>query len=189
LILFFGVSHVKVKFGTAASVHVQRQLLSISAKQCQSVPTEKPDSSPEARKQREASPNRKERGIDCAEQQTQPTTPNPFISNLISTLISFLTQTTHTTPPRKTHVLNEEVAQIGSITHFFSKISVAIIELTAPINVGETILIKGPTTDFEQVVDSMQIEHQNVQHAEKGQSIGLKLSQPVKEKDVVYKKK
>jgi hypothetical protein len=84
---------------------------------------------------------------------------------------------------------NEEVAQIGSITHFFSKISVAIVELTAPLNVGETILIKGPTTDFEQVVDSMQIEHQNVQHAEKGQSIGLKLSQPVKEKDVVYKKK
>jgi hypothetical protein len=86
-------------------------------------------------------------------------------------------------------MLNEEVAQIGHVTHFFSKINVAIIELTAPLNVGEHILIKGPATDFEQVVDSMQIEHQTVQKAEKGQSIGLKLSQPAKEKDVVYKKK
>jgi translation elongation factor EF-1alpha len=81
-----------------------------------------------------------------------------------------------------------EVVQIGHITHFFSKISVAIIELTASISVGDSILIKGPTTDFEQVVDSMQIEHQNIQSAEAGQSIGLKTAQVVKEKDVVYKK-
>ena len=81
-----------------------------------------------------------------------------------------------------------EVVQIGHITHFFSKISVAIVELTAPLSVGNRILIKGPTTDFEQVVDSMQIEHQNVQRAEAGQSIGLKTVQHVKEKDVVYKK-
>jgi hypothetical protein len=81
-----------------------------------------------------------------------------------------------------------EVVQIGHITHFFSKISVAIIELTVPISVGDSILIKGPTTDFEQVVDSMQIEHQNIQRAEAGQSIGLKTAQLVKEKDVVYKK-
>ena len=82
----------------------------------------------------------------------------------------------------------ENVVEIGRITHFFSKINVAVIELKAPLNVGDTIAIKGPNTDFEQVVDSMQIEHENVQHAEKGQSIGLKVVQPVKEKDVVYKK-
>ena len=81
-----------------------------------------------------------------------------------------------------------EVVQIGHITHFFSKISVAIVELTAPLSVGNRILVKGPATDFEQVVDSMQIEHQNVQRAEAGQSIGLKTVQHVKEKDVVYKK-
>jgi hypothetical protein len=81
-----------------------------------------------------------------------------------------------------------EVVQIGHITHFFSKINVAIVELTAPLSVGESILIKGPTTDFEQVVDSMQIEHQNIQTAEAGQSIGLKTAQLVKEKDMVYKK-
>jgi hypothetical protein len=81
-----------------------------------------------------------------------------------------------------------EVVQIGHITHFFSKISVAIVELTAPLAVGDRILVKGPATDFEQVVDSMQIEHQNVQRAEAGQSIGLKTVQHVKEKDMVYKK-
>ena len=83
---------------------------------------------------------------------------------------------------------DEEVVQVGHITHFFSKIGVAIVILTATLIVGDRILVKGPTTDFEQVVDSMQIEHQNVQRAESGQSIGLKVAQPVKEKDVVYKK-
>jgi len=83
---------------------------------------------------------------------------------------------------------DEEVVQVGHITHFFSKIGVAIVILTATLIVGDRILVKGPATDFEQVVDSMQIEHQNVQRAESGQSIGLKVAQPVKEKDVVYKK-
>ena len=83
---------------------------------------------------------------------------------------------------------DEEVVQIGHIKHFFSKISVAIVELTAPLTAGDHILVKGPTTDFEQVVDSMQIEHQNVQRADSGQSIGLKTARHVKEKDMVYKK-
>ena len=83
---------------------------------------------------------------------------------------------------------DEEVVQVGHITHFFPKISVAIVELSAPLAVGDHILVKGPATDFEQVVDSMQIEHQNVPRAESGQSVGLKTAQPVKEKDVVYKK-
>jgi putative protease len=82
----------------------------------------------------------------------------------------------------------ENIIEIGRVTHFFSKISVAVIELTAPLAVGDTILIKGPTTDFEQAVESMQIEHKNVQRAEAGQSIGLKVAQRVREKDTVYKK-
>ena len=85
--------------------------------------------------------------------------------------------------------MEEELVEIGRITHFFSKIDVAVIELTAPLNVGDTITIKGPTTDFEQKVDSMQIEHKNVQKAEPGQSIGLKVKQRVRETDTVYKKK
>jgi len=82
----------------------------------------------------------------------------------------------------------ENVVEIGRITHFFTKISVAVIELTMPLAVGDTIVIKGPTTDFEQPVESMQIEHNNVQRAEAGQSIGLKVAQRVRENDMVYKK-
>lgn len=82
----------------------------------------------------------------------------------------------------------ENVVEIGRITHFFTKISVAVIELIAPLAVGDTIMIKGPTTDFEQVVESMQIEHNNVQRAEAGQSIGLRVAQRVRENDMVYKK-
>lgn len=82
----------------------------------------------------------------------------------------------------------EEVIEVGHITHFFSKISVAVVELSAALSVGDRILVKGPVTDFEQVVDSMQIEHQNVQMAEAGHSVGMKTAQPVRERDVVYKK-
>lgn len=82
----------------------------------------------------------------------------------------------------------EEVVEVGHIIHFFSKISVAVVELTAPLAVGERILVKGPSTDFEQVVESMQIEHMNIQRAEAGQSIGLKTAQQAKVRDVVYKK-
>jgi putative protease len=82
----------------------------------------------------------------------------------------------------------ENVIEVGRITHFFPKISVAVIELTAPLAVGDTIAVKGPNTDFEQPIESMQIEHQNIQRAEAGQSIGLKVQQRVRETDRVYKK-
>jgi len=82
----------------------------------------------------------------------------------------------------------EEIVEVGHITHFFSKINVAVVELTAPLCVGDNILVKGPSTDFEQVVDSMQIEHKNIPKAEAGQSIGLKMAEHSRERDIVYKK-
>jgi len=82
----------------------------------------------------------------------------------------------------------ENIVEVGRITHFFSKINVAVIELTAPLVVGDNILVKGPSTDFEQTVESMQIEHKNIQRAEAGQSVGLKLVQRARERDAVYKK-
>ena len=82
----------------------------------------------------------------------------------------------------------ENIVEVGRITHFFSKIGVAVVELTAPLVVGDSILVKGPSTDFEQVVESMQIEYTNIPRAEAGQSIGLKLAQRAREKDAVYKK-
>ncbi len=82
----------------------------------------------------------------------------------------------------------EAVIEIGHIVHFFSKINVAVVELSLPLAVGDCILIKGPSTDFEQTIESMQIDRKDIQRAEGGKSIGLKVVQPVKEKDVVYKK-
>jgi hypothetical protein len=82
----------------------------------------------------------------------------------------------------------EAVIEIGNIGHFFAKISVAVVNLSLPLAIGDHILVKGPCTDFEQIVESMQIDRKTLQRAEGGQSIGLKVNQPVKEKDVVYKK-
>jgi len=81
----------------------------------------------------------------------------------------------------------EELQEVGKITHFFSKISVAVVDLTATLSVGDRIRIQGPTTDFEQTVDSMQIEHENVKSAKKGQSVGLQVKERVRENDTVYK--
>ena len=82
----------------------------------------------------------------------------------------------------------ENVIEVGHITHFFSKINVAVIELTESLAAGDSILVKGPSTDFEQTVESMQIEHENIPRAEAGQSVGLKLAQRARERDTVYKK-
>ncbi len=78
--------------------------------------------------------------------------------------------------------------EIGRISHYFSKAGVAAIEITkGSLAVGDTIRIKGHTSDFTQKVDSMQIEHQTVQTAVPGQSIGIKVAQHAREHDVVYK--
>jgi putative protease len=84
--------------------------------------------------------------------------------------------------------LDEPIIEIGYISHFFSKINVGIIELTLPISVGDHILVKGLLTDFDQKVESMQIDRREIHMAEGGQSVGLKLTQLAREKDVVYKR-
>jgi len=73
------------------------------------------------------------------------------------------------------------------VTHYFTKIGVAVIELTDKLSVGDRILVQGSTTDFEQAVASMQIEHKNVPSALRGQSIGLRVEQRVREGDKVYR--
>ena len=77
--------------------------------------------------------------------------------------------------------------QIGVVTHYYNKIGVAIIKMSAPLKIGEKIKISGHDQEFTQVVDSMQIEHQKIEKAKKGDEIGVKVDQPVKEKDLVYK--
>ena len=77
--------------------------------------------------------------------------------------------------------------QVGKVSHYFSKISVAVIELSDTLKTGDKIRIKGHETDFYEKVESMQIDHVNVKEAKKGQSIGMKVADKVREGDIVYK--
>jgi hypothetical protein len=84
--------------------------------------------------------------------------------------------------------MDEEVIEIGSVIHYFSKINVAIVQLSLPLSVGDHILIKGPTTDFEQTADSIQLNRKNIQRAEGGQTVAIRVSQTARLKDAVFKK-
>ena len=78
--------------------------------------------------------------------------------------------------------------KIGVITHYFGKIGVAAIEVTAgELRVGDTIHVKGHTSDFTQTVDSMQLEHDTVQSAKKGQTVGVKVTEHARQHDEVFK--
>ena len=76
---------------------------------------------------------------------------------------------------------------IGQVTHYYGKIGVAILKLDAPLSVGDVLAIVGSTTDLEQVVKSMQVEHQNIDQAAEGDLVGLKVKDKVREGDTVYK--
>lgn len=80
-----------------------------------------------------------------------------------------------------------EEKEIGKVTHYYGKVSVAVVELAAPLQVGDRVAFRGATTDFEQEIKSIQIEHQNVQRAEAEQLIGVKVDDKVRAGDVVYK--
>ena len=81
---------------------------------------------------------------------------------------------------------NEKI--IGRVTHFYNKIGVAVIELTeGGVKAGETLHFQGGERDFEQPVESMQVEHEEISEAKKGDSIGMKVNEPVREGYVVYK--
>ncbi len=78
--------------------------------------------------------------------------------------------------------------KIGVITHYFGKIGVAAIEITAgELRVGDTIRVKGHTSDFTQKVESMQIEHRTVEVAHPGESVGLRVAGHAHEHDEVFR--
>ncbi|MGH7775223.1 MAG: hypothetical protein ACREQA_23600 [Candidatus Binatia bacterium] len=77
---------------------------------------------------------------------------------------------------------------IGRVTHYYSHLSVGIMELTGgELKVGDTIHIKGKHTDFIQTVDSIQIEHQSVTQAEMGKVVGIKVKEKVREHDQIFR--
>jgi hypothetical protein len=77
--------------------------------------------------------------------------------------------------------------RIGKVTHYFDRISVAVLELTEKLQVGDTLRFLGHSTDFKQAVDSLQIEHKNVTEAKPDQDVALKVSQKVHPNDAVLK--
>ena len=79
-----------------------------------------------------------------------------------------------------------EEKKIGMVTHYFGKINVAIIKIEEDgLKIGDTIHIKGHTSDFTQKIESMELEHKPIQEAKVGDSIGLKISEHAREGDVV----
>ena len=81
----------------------------------------------------------------------------------------------------------KEKKEIGEIAHFFTNINVAVIKLSGTIKIGDKISIEGATTNIQQKVDSMQIDHKDVKEAKKGKSIGMKIKDRAREGDKVFK--
>ena len=81
-----------------------------------------------------------------------------------------------------------ERKKVGEVFHFYGKIGVCAIRLTdGALAVGDTVAIQGPTSNLEQRVDSLQVEHAEVTRGEIGQEVGMKVRERVREKDFVYK--
>lgn len=78
-------------------------------------------------------------------------------------------------------------SEVGTVVHYYDKLGVAIVELAAPLAVGDTIKVKRGEDEFEQQVASMQVEHAEVQAGKKGDSVGIKVDQKTKEGAVVFK--
>ena len=94
-------------------------------------------------------------------------------------------------PPRPLPPLEEpasnEVA-VGTVTHYYSHLSVAVVQINkGELKAGDTIRIKGNSTDIVQTVESMEYEHRHVDNASAGQSVGIKIKDHVREHDIVYR--
>ena len=76
---------------------------------------------------------------------------------------------------------------IGTVTHYFDKPHVGVVQLVADLSVGDTIHFRGHTTDFEQSVDSIQIEHAGVESAGPGELVAIKVVDRVRDNDTVFK--
>jgi len=75
---------------------------------------------------------------------------------------------------------------IGVVTHYFNHLSVGIVKLKSPMKKGDKIKIKGHTTDIEQTADEIQYDHKNIEAGKKGQEVGIKVKDHVREGDEVF---
>lgn len=76
--------------------------------------------------------------------------------------------------------------EIGTVSSYFSHVNVAAIKLSSALRVGDKVHVKGNTTDFELVVDGMQIERKDVKSAKKGDHVGIKVPEKVRPNDKVF---
>lgn len=78
--------------------------------------------------------------------------------------------------------------KVGVISHYYDKIGVAVIDLLAPLATGDKVkFVRGGEDLFEQVISSIQVEHKKVDSADKGESVGIKVDEPIKDGAEVYK--
>ncbi|RJP44926.1 translation elongation factor-like protein [Candidatus Parcubacteria bacterium] len=79
-----------------------------------------------------------------------------------------------------------EPKPIGTVTHFYGHLGVAIVKFSKAVKTGARVRFKGATTDFEESVASMQYDHKPVSEAKKGQEVGIKVGSKVRDGDLVY---
>jgi putative protease len=77
--------------------------------------------------------------------------------------------------------------EVGRISHYFSRIGVAAVVLKKPLRVGDRVRIKGSKTDFEMIIDSMEIDNQKIEQAMAGDEVGIKVNDKVRKRDMVYR--
>lgn len=82
--------------------------------------------------------------------------------------------------------MSKEPKPIGALTHFYGHLGVAIVKFTKSVPVGAKVKFKGATTDFEETIKSMQYDHKPVETAKKGQEVGIKVGDKVREGDEVF---
>ncbi len=87
---------------------------------------------------------------------------------------------------KEVHKVKMADKKIGTITHFFDKISVGIIKLDDTLKIGDKVKFQGSSTNFEQEITEMQFDHKNIESGKKGQELGVKTSEKVREGDGVY---
>lgn len=76
---------------------------------------------------------------------------------------------------------------IGNVTHYFSRVEVAVLSIEAPLSKGDWICIRGHTTDLRQQIDSMEVHHEQIEQAKPGDDVAIKVSDRVRVGDSVYR--
>ena len=77
--------------------------------------------------------------------------------------------------------------KVGEVNHFYNRIGVAVIDLVDSLQVGDQVHFFGRSTDFHQEIASMQIEHESITEAGKGQEVAIKVERRVRNRDKVFR--